>query len=90
MARKPIRGKTMEHRLTISMPADMDKRLKKFAKKSRMSAATAGRMAIDFLIGVSDAGVMPTGDQGTINYMLQQARKDGRGKEDQGQRRNQS
>lgn len=79
----------MEQRLTISLPDKLDRRLKKFARSGNMSTATAGRMAIDFLITVLEKGVVPTGDQGTVNYILQQL-PDVRANRERAQRRGKS
>lgn len=87
--RPSLRGKKMDERLTISLPNGMQKRLKEFAGRSSMSVATAGRMAIEFLITVSENGVVPTGDKGTINYMLQQM-PDLRARREQAQRKGES
>lgn len=89
MGRKALRGKKMEQRLTISLPDGLERRLKKFARRSNMSVATAGRMAIDFLITVSETGVVPSGDKGAVSYMLQQL-PDLRARREQAQRRAES
>jgi len=50
-----------------------------------MSAATAGRLAIDHLIEVIETGAVPSGDKGTLSYVLQQLHRDKRGKRTQTQ-----
>jgi len=75
----------MSTRLTISMLPDQNKKLKRFAHECRMSAATAGRIGIEFLLEVIESGTVPTGYQGTLLYALQERHKNKREKRAQAQ-----
>ena len=70
----------MSSRLSISMLPDQNKKLKKFARECHMSAATAGRIGIEFLLEVIETGTVPTGYKGTVVYALRERFKNKRGK----------
>ena len=62
------------------MLPDQSKKLKKFARECHMSAATAGRIGIEFLLEVIETGTVPTGYKGTVVYALQERFKNKRGR----------
>jgi hypothetical protein len=73
MPRTPTHpGQPMTSRLTISMRPEHNKKLRKFARRCSMSAATAGRLGIEFLLEVIETGTVPTGYRGTVVYALQE------------------
>jgi hypothetical protein len=70
----------LSERLTISMREQHRQKLTEFAESCGTSAATIGRMGIEFLIELVETGTVPAGYTGTVVYTLQRKYERGRKK----------